>query len=46
MNYSVFSHNGKKSVVGAPSNLGLISKHITDLTEVQIISIYVTQRQT
>ena len=30
---------GKKSVVGTPSNLGLILEHITMLTEVQILAM-------
>ena len=30
---------GKKSVVGTPSNLGLILEHITILNEVRILSI-------
>ena len=29
---------GKKSVVGTPSNFGLILEHITTLTEVPILS--------
>ena len=30
---------GKKSVVGTPSNLGLILEDITNIAEVQIVSI-------
>jgi hypothetical protein len=30
---------GKKSVLGTPSNLGLIMEHISNLTEVRIVLI-------
>ena len=33
------SDTGRKSVVGNPSNLGLILEHITILTEVQTLAI-------
>ena len=39
MNYYIFSDNGKLSVIGTPSNLVFILEHITNLVEVQFISI-------
>jgi hypothetical protein len=38
----IISDIDKKSVLGTPSNLELILEHITNLAEIQIISIYTT----
>jgi hypothetical protein len=39
MNYLENCDTGKKSVVGPPSNLGLILEHITVLAEVWILNL-------
>jgi len=40
MHFCRTSYTGKQSVIGTPSNLGLILEHITNLDEVRILSMY------
>jgi len=40
LTFGQISDHGKQSVIGTPSNLGLILEHITNLDEVRILSMY------
>ena len=40
LKYNEFSYIGKIHEAGTPSNLGLILKHIVNITEIHVIPIY------